>query len=62
MNLVINGAEAIPEGQNGTVSITTGVQDVDEAYIGTTVPGSDIEQGRYVTLEVHDTGAAWTLT
>ncbi|PWU02234.1 MAG: hypothetical protein C5B51_21315 [Terriglobia bacterium] len=57
MNLVINGAEAIPEGQPGTLLITTGVQEVDDAYIQTTVPGSDIERGRYVTLEVHDTGA-----
>lgn len=56
MNLVINGAEAIPEGKTGTVLITTSVQDVDDVYIQTTVPGSDIKQGRYVTLEVHDTG------
>jgi signal transduction histidine kinase/CheY-like chemotaxis protein len=56
MNLVINGGEAIPEGEAGTVLITTGVQDVDDAYIRTTVPGIDIKQGRYVTLEVHDTG------
>ncbi len=56
MNLVLNGAEAIPEGKTGTVLITTNVQDVDDAYIQTTVPCSDIKQGRYVTLEVHDTG------
>lgn len=56
MNLVINGAEAIPEGQTGTVLITTGVQEVDDAYIQTMVPLSEIERGRYVTLEVHDTG------
>jgi CheY-like chemotaxis protein/two-component sensor histidine kinase len=56
MNLVINGAEAIPEGRTGVVLITTGVQEVDDAYIQTTVAGSDLKQGRYVTLEVHDTG------
>jgi signal transduction histidine kinase/CheY-like chemotaxis protein len=56
MNLVINSGEAIPEGQNGAVLITTGVQDVDDAYIRTAVPGFDVKQGRYVTLEVHDTG------
>jgi two-component system, cell cycle sensor histidine kinase and response regulator CckA len=55
MNLVINGAEAISEGQTGTVLITTGVQQVDDAYIQTAVPGCEIEAGRYVTLEVHDT-------
>lgn len=60
MNLVINGAEAIPEGKTGSVLITTGVQDVDEAYIQTTVSGIDIKQGRYVALEVHDTGIGIT--
>ncbi len=60
MNLVINGAEAIPEGKTGAVLITTGVQDVDDAYIQTTVPGTDIKQGRYVSLEVHDTGIGIT--
>ncbi len=56
MNLVINAAEAIPEGKTGTVLIATRVQDVDDAYIQTTVPGIDIKPGRYVTLEVHDSG------
>lgn len=56
MNLVINGGEAIPAGEAGTVLITTGLQEVDDTYVQTTVPGSDIKHGRYVTLEVHDTG------
>jgi PAS domain S-box-containing protein len=56
MNLVINGAEAIGEDKSGAVLVTTGVQDVDEAYLRSTI-GFDIEPGRYVTLEVHDTGA-----
>ena len=60
MNLVINGAEAIPEGKPGTVLITTGLQDVDDIYIQTTIPGTEIRQGRYVTLEVHDTGVGIT--
>jgi signal transduction histidine kinase/ActR/RegA family two-component response regulator len=56
MNLVINGAEAIPENRTGSVLIATGVQDVDAAYIRTTLPDTEIAEGRYVTLEVHDTG------
>jgi two-component system cell cycle sensor histidine kinase/response regulator CckA len=57
MNLVINGAEAIGEEKHGTVLITTGVQEVDEAYIQTTTgPQGEITPGTYVTLEVHDTG------
>ncbi len=57
MNLVINGAEAIgPEG--GTVLVRTGAQDVDEQYIGTlSVDGHRLFPGRYVMLEVHDTGS-----
>jgi signal transduction histidine kinase len=57
MNLVINGAEAIPEDRTGTVLVATGVQDVDAAYVRTTLPDTEIAGGRYVTLEVHDTGA-----
>ncbi|HEY8665937.1 MAG TPA: PAS domain S-box protein, partial [Tepidisphaeraceae bacterium] len=56
MNLVINGAEAIGEDQSGTVLVTTGAQDVDPSYIEQTFGESDIAPGRYVTLEVHDTG------
>ncbi len=56
MNLVINGAEAIGEDRSGAVLVTTGVQDVDEGYLRTAMIG-DIDPGRYVTLEVHDTGA-----
>jgi signal transduction histidine kinase/CheY-like chemotaxis protein len=56
MNLVINGAEAIPEGQAGAVIITTGVQEVDEEYVATTLLDTPIPRGAYVSLEVHDTG------
>jgi PAS domain S-box-containing protein len=57
MNLVINGAEAITGGSAGTVVVTTGVQDVDELYIQTTLSPGELRPGRYVSLEVHDTGA-----
>ena len=56
MNLVINGAEAIGAEQSGTLLVTTGVQDVDDAYLRTTFSTVEISPGRYVTLEVHDTG------
>jgi CheY-like chemotaxis protein len=62
MNLVINGAEAIgPEG--GTVLVRTGEQEVDEQYITTMLgAGSSepIKPGRFVALEVHDTGCGMT--
>ena len=57
MNLVINGAEAIPPNDNGTVLVTTGVQNVDEQYLLSTLGDrSDLPAGTYVSLEVHDTG------
>jgi len=57
MNLVINAAEAIGDQANGTVLITTGAQDMDEAYIGQNFAGDSIlSAGGYVALEVHDTG------
>ncbi|HJT90142.1 MAG TPA: response regulator, partial [Bryobacteraceae bacterium] len=59
MNLVINGAEAIGD-QPGTVLVTTGMQDIDEQYIQSVPMPDQIAPGRYVTLEVHDTGVGMT--
>ncbi|HKD04930.1 MAG TPA: PAS domain S-box protein [Bryobacteraceae bacterium] len=56
MNLVINGAEAIPEEENGTVLVTTGVLQIDTPYLAGTVDGTHLTPGTYVSLEVHDTG------
>jgi len=57
MNLVINGAEAIGS-QGGSVLVRTALQDVDQSYIGTmSSAGELLRPGRYVSLEVHDTGA-----
>jgi PAS domain S-box-containing protein len=56
MNLVINGAEAIAEGKTGTVVVTTKVQEVDDAYIQQTFGTGEISPGKYVGLEVADTG------
>jgi len=56
MNLVINGAEAIEEGQNGAVLVTTDSQDVDDVYLQNNFAGETVPQGRYVSVEVHDTG------
>ncbi len=57
MNLVINGAEAIPEGENGSVVISTGLHEIDENYIRQTLKGGEIQPGKYVYLEVYDTGS-----
>src|ERR1700676_1488400 len=56
MNLIINGAEAIPAGASGSVLVSTGSQVVDDTYIKTTLEPSDLQLGPYVYLEVQDTG------
>jgi PAS domain S-box-containing protein len=55
MNLVINGAEAIGD-QRGTVVVTTGVQDLDEDAILRLQGGHRVSPGRFVFLDVHDSG------
>ena len=60
MNLVINGAEAIGEAQNGTVFVTTAAQEIDEAYLRQNFAGEPIRLGTYVSLEVQDTGCGMT--
>ena len=47
VNLAINARDAMPEG--GTLRITTGVVDVQEAY-------NQMPPGRYVAVQVSDTG------
>ena len=60
MNLVINGAEAIPEGQNGTVMVNVRAQTLDAAYSEQALAGENLTPGAYVSLEVHDTGSGMT--
>jgi len=55
MNLVINASEAIDK-HSGTLTLYTGVVDIDDAYIQTTYIDSGLTAGRYVALEVSDTG------
>jgi two-component system, cell cycle sensor histidine kinase and response regulator CckA len=55
MNLVINGAEAIGD-ERGTVLVTTGMQEIDEQY-AQSLFAAEIKSGRYVFIEVHDTGS-----
>ncbi len=57
MNLVINGAEAVGEDRNGTVTVTTGVEDVDpDSILNRFGPKQEIPPGRYVSVRVQDTG------
>jgi PAS domain S-box-containing protein len=56
MNLVINAAEAIDEGKTESVTVTTGLEEIDQADASHTIPPGGILPGRYVTLEVRDRG------
>jgi PAS domain S-box-containing protein len=58
MNIIINGAEAVPEGTRGTVTITT-----RREFLGDQEPrpreaggAGELPEGNYVLLEVTDTG------
>ncbi|MBZ5583655.1 MAG: PAS domain-containing protein [Acidobacteriia bacterium] len=54
MNLAINAAEAI--GSEGLITVGTGVQDVDEPYLRLHPELAALASGRYVCLDVRDTG------
>jgi signal transduction histidine kinase/ActR/RegA family two-component response regulator len=55
MNLVINGAEAICD--SGTVTVSTGSEELDARYIRQYLAADGVDPGLYVTLEVSDTGS-----
>ncbi|MCC6858049.1 MAG: PAS domain S-box protein [Bryobacterales bacterium] len=57
MNLVLNAAEAIPENRPGMVTIRTAVEEITaERAVTDAVSGRPLAAGRYVCLEVRDTG------
>ncbi|MDY6822492.1 MAG: transporter substrate-binding domain-containing protein [Thermodesulfobacteriota bacterium] len=55
MNLVINASEALAE-DRGTIRIATGTMECDADYLQTTLMAQPPQPGRYVYLEVSDTG------
>ena len=55
MNLVTNASEALGD-EEGIVSITTGVRDCDQGYLGGMFLDEGLPSGRYVFIEVADTG------
>lgn len=57
MNLVINGAEAIEQSDNGAVLVATRMQNVDEHHpLATPGDAPELPAGTYISLEIHDTG------
>jgi signal transduction histidine kinase/CheY-like chemotaxis protein len=59
MNLIINASEAIGE-RSGVISIATGAMECDRRYLSGTYLGEDLPEGRYVYMEVSDTGCGMT--
>jgi PAS domain S-box-containing protein len=57
MNLVINAKEAIGEDQKGVITARVSFEDVDENRMRSHFRSYDMAPGRYIVLEVSDTGA-----
>lgn len=55
MNLITNAADALGD-KNGVITISTGVVECDRGYLRENYLAEDLPEGRYVYLEVADTG------
>ncbi len=56
MNLITNASEALGEAR-GVITVVTGVMECDEAYLSESYLNDRLPGGRYVSIEVSDTGA-----
>jgi two-component system cell cycle sensor histidine kinase/response regulator CckA len=56
MNLITNASDALGEG-SGSIAVSTGVMDVDAQTLAGCVFDDGVEPGRFVYVEVSDTGA-----
>ncbi len=57
MNLIINGAEAIGEGDLGAVVVRTDTWDLAADEVSREFPNDPLTPGKYVVIEVRDTGS-----
>jgi CheY-like chemotaxis protein len=55
MNLTLNAAEAIGS-REGLITVKTGVENVDARYVRQHAEAAEIQPGKYVYLEVSDSG------
>jgi len=55
MNLVINASDAIGD-NSGVIAVSTGIMDCDHTYLQETWLDDNLPEGRYVFLEIADTG------
>ncbi len=56
LNLIVNGAEAIGS-RSGAITISCGGMFCDEDYLYSSFGVDDLPEGRYVTIEISDTGS-----
>ncbi|AMV29539.1 Blue-light-activated protein [Gemmata sp. SH-PL17] len=59
MNLITNASDAI-EPRSGVITLTTGLIDADARYLSEIQAAAELAPGRYVYLEVSDTGSGMT--
>ena len=55
MNLITNASDAIGD-RSGTITLSTGLVEADRAYLDGTHSVDELPEGRYVALEVSDSG------
>jgi PAS domain S-box-containing protein len=55
LNLITNASDSLEE-KGGSIRISTGVANVDRAYLSRAYVRDELPEGRYVYVEVHDTG------
>ncbi len=56
MNLITNASDAL-EKTSGIISITTSLMDCDRKYLSTAYLNDELKEGKYVYIEVADTGS-----
>ncbi len=59
MNLVTNASEAIGD-REGIITLTTGTRELDHRAMDLLQAGQDLEPGKFVTLQVSDSGCGMT--
>jgi PAS domain S-box-containing protein len=57
MNLIINAAEAIPEGEQGLVRVATSAHQLTGEYPQHDFGGDELEPGLYIAIEIQDNGS-----
>jgi CheY-like chemotaxis protein len=59
MNLIMNAADSLPDGA-GTIRLATGLADLSSEKLSRLISGAGLAAGRYVYIEVCDTGCGMT--